>query len=366
MDDPYLADVDLPDDSFAPEPQTAEPAHGNSGEQGAVQPHSVEVVPDEECPAQSDEPLVFADNVCPAEKIVRHRFRNGQPQFLLKWLGFPDSHNTWEDRENILDSRLLSKYYKENPRGKRRLEADPEYTPRIASLSWTEIDTSLHCIAVITPQKRPTTTIRPDQQFSRHAPLTTIPVRQLTTSELSHSESEAWGERVTPLIIQRETLHTTTHKPSPSFTSPLVPSTNASDDALPRLPQARSVYSPSTGHRSLLPLQRSPPPTPRVNQVIPVTKPTVVRLWLMLMLCGAFLHMNQLLVGASEFDPAGQVVGFYPKAMMLAKNPKPLVLYQDTKLVSLHMELRLAPRIKSPDLNSSCDPALFKFYERVP
>ena len=29
------------------------------------------------------------------------------------------------------------------------------------------------------------------------------------------------------------------------------------------------------------------------------------------------------------------------------------------------MELHLAPRIKSPDLNSSCDPALFKFYERV-
>ena len=365
VDDPYLADVDLPDDSFAPEQQTSEPAPENSGEQVPVPPHSVEVVPDEESSAHSAEPLVFADDVYPAEKIVRHRFRNGQPQFLVKWLGFPNSHNTWENRENILDPRLLSKYYKDNPRAKRRLEADPEYTPRIASLSWTEIDPSLHCLAVITPQTRHAATFRPDQPFSRQAPLTTIPVRQLRNSELSHSESEAWDERDTPLIIQRETLHAVTHKPSSSFTSPLVPSPNASADALPRLPQARSVSSPPTGPRALLPLQGSPPTTPRVNRVPPVTKPTAVRLWLMLMFCGAFLHMNQLLVGASEFDAAGQVVGFYPKAMMLAKNPKPLVLYQDTKLVSLHMDLRLAPRIKSPDFNSSCDPALFKFYERV-
>ena len=205
VDNLYLEDVDLPDDSFAPDPQTTETAHENSGERVTVQPHFIEVVPNEEIPARSDEPLVFVD-VYPAEKIDRHPFRNGQPQFLLKWLGFPDSHNPWEDCENILDPRLLSKYYKKNPRAKRCLEADPDYSPRIASLSWTEIDTSLYCIAVITPEKRHAVAIRPDQPFSRHAPLTTIQVRQLTNSELSHSESEAWDERVTPLTVQQETL----------------------------------------------------------------------------------------------------------------------------------------------------------------
>lgn len=51
--------------------------------------------------------------------------------------------------------------------------------------------------------------------------------------------------------------------------------------------------------------------------------------------------------------------------MMLTKNPKALIVYRDTQMVSLHMNLRLAPRISTPLLNLTRDPILAKFYDRV-
>ena len=50
---------------------------------------------------------------------MRHRIRNGKPQFLLKWSGFPHDQNTWEPREHLLDDRLLKDYLKRNPGAKR-------------------------------------------------------------------------------------------------------------------------------------------------------------------------------------------------------------------------------------------------------
>ena len=40
-----------------------------------------------------------------------------------------------------------------------------------------------------------------------------------------------------------------------------------------------------------------------------------------------------------EYDSMGRLVSFYPSAMMIAKHYKPMVLFRDTKLVSIHMEL---------------------------
>lgn len=36
------------------------------------------------------------------EKILEERKHNGEPQYLVKWLGYPDSDNTWEPRSNLL------------------------------------------------------------------------------------------------------------------------------------------------------------------------------------------------------------------------------------------------------------------------
>ena len=50
-----------------------------------------------------NEPDIFS-----AERIVRKRIRNGKPEYLVKWAGYPDKDNTWEPAKNILDPRLLN------------------------------------------------------------------------------------------------------------------------------------------------------------------------------------------------------------------------------------------------------------------
>ena len=88
--------------------------------------------------------------------------------------------------------------------------------------------------------------------------------------------------------------------------------------------------------------------------------PLSMFLWLSLIAFG-----NIYLVAADEFDAAGEGIGFYPTAMMLATNPKALVFYQETSMVSLHKSLHGSPKLHSFSLNNSCDPVLAKFYEHV-
>lgn len=51
--------------------------------------------------------------------------------------------------------------------------------------------------------------------------------------------------------------------------------------------------------------------------------------------------------------------------MMIAKYYKPLVLFCNTKVVSLHMALPSLSRRSQPSFNSTCDPVLAKFYDQV-
>ncbi|XP_072029453.1 uncharacterized protein [Amphiura filiformis] len=48
------------------------------------------------------EPDVFA-----AEEIKQKRIRKGKLEYLIKWKGWSNKHNTWEPEENVLDERLL-------------------------------------------------------------------------------------------------------------------------------------------------------------------------------------------------------------------------------------------------------------------
>ncbi|XP_071946340.1 uncharacterized protein [Antedon mediterranea] len=47
------------------------------------------------------------DQVFAAEAILQKRFRKGNAEFLVKWKGWSNKHNTWEPENNILDDRLL-------------------------------------------------------------------------------------------------------------------------------------------------------------------------------------------------------------------------------------------------------------------
>ena len=85
------------------------------------------------------------------------------------------------------------------------------------------------------------------------------------------------------------------------------------------------------------------------------------RLWLLLLLTFALVCTGT----GNNYDATGRKVWFYPNAMMIATNPKALVFYRETKLISTHLDLQHVPKGDSVMLNSTCDPDLAKFYDRV-
>lgn len=159
IDEPFLSVSDLPSDSFLPlsseqiqpsssadsdpalaahnelvlpisdsvQPITASSNSPSVDVYRSTGPLSLPTIPEaEEDPA--DEPADMSDSaVYQAEWIVRHRIHDGQPQFLIKWAGFPASFNTWEPRENILDQRLFRNYLKAFPAARRMLNDDPDF-----------------------------------------------------------------------------------------------------------------------------------------------------------------------------------------------------------------------------------------------
>ncbi len=50
------------------------------------------------------------------EQIVDTRHYRNQTQFLIKWKGYSDAHNSWEPEKNLKATELVEEYYKHNPR----------------------------------------------------------------------------------------------------------------------------------------------------------------------------------------------------------------------------------------------------------
>jgi Chromo (CHRromatin Organisation MOdifier) domain len=50
------------------------------------------------------------------DKILRHRVQpiRSQIEFLVKWLDYPDSENTWESYANLRGVNKLHQYLREN------------------------------------------------------------------------------------------------------------------------------------------------------------------------------------------------------------------------------------------------------------
>ncbi|CAG8486940.1 14179_t:CDS:2 [Acaulospora morrowiae] len=62
------------------------------------------------------------------ERIVSHRAGpNGEYQYFLKWLGYPDEDNTWEDECNIFAQDLLHEYWDQH--GGRPASSSRTYSP---------------------------------------------------------------------------------------------------------------------------------------------------------------------------------------------------------------------------------------------
>ncbi|KAI9598171.1 hypothetical protein BDF19DRAFT_433739 [Syncephalis fuscata] len=70
----------------------------------------------EDTKAKIEDGLVKEENleegVYEVEAIIGNRNRKGRQQFLIKWKGYPDDENTWEDIENVNAEELLEDYWR--------------------------------------------------------------------------------------------------------------------------------------------------------------------------------------------------------------------------------------------------------------
>ena len=50
------------------------------------------------------------DDVYEIEAIMGDRMNSGKRQYFIKWVGYPESDNTWEDEANIYSEELKREY----------------------------------------------------------------------------------------------------------------------------------------------------------------------------------------------------------------------------------------------------------------
>ncbi|CAG8553628.1 6769_t:CDS:2 [Funneliformis caledonium] len=71
---------------------------------------------DDSTPSVNDENLVSeeeeSDDEYIVEKILEHRIKKGITQYYLKWKGFPEEDNTWENESDIFATELVEEYWK--------------------------------------------------------------------------------------------------------------------------------------------------------------------------------------------------------------------------------------------------------------
>ena len=120
-DELYVTELDFPHDSFSPSADTtnahnltsspttdclpiANPeAHATpTTESGRLRNSALDI---------ASQALIDNDTVYNAERLPKSRHQNGQTQYLVKWVGYPESEATWEPHSNILDPRLINDFH---------------------------------------------------------------------------------------------------------------------------------------------------------------------------------------------------------------------------------------------------------------
>ncbi|XP_046637343.1 chromobox protein homolog 1-like [Daphnia pulicaria] len=61
------------------------------------------------------------------EKVVDKRKTKGTTQYLLKWKGYDDSDNTWEEEENMNCPELVAEF-ENQPKKKKKMDKEEEYS----------------------------------------------------------------------------------------------------------------------------------------------------------------------------------------------------------------------------------------------
>jgi len=58
------------------------------------------------------------------EEILNSRWYRCKLQYLIKWKGYSDTHNSWEPKENVNAPALLAAYHEQNTAAIRKLEEE--------------------------------------------------------------------------------------------------------------------------------------------------------------------------------------------------------------------------------------------------
>src|SRR6266702_5080252 len=66
--------------------------------------------------SQNPPDLIEGEPEWEVDQIVNTRCYQNQTQFLIKWKGYSDAHNSWEPEKNLNATELVEEYYKRNPR----------------------------------------------------------------------------------------------------------------------------------------------------------------------------------------------------------------------------------------------------------
>ncbi|KAJ2486480.1 hypothetical protein IWW37_005604 [Coemansia sp. RSA 2050] len=99
------------------------------------------------------------------EKIVGHRKEEGGMMYHIKWADYPDSENTWESEENIIDKDILAKYWAD----KKAERAARDSAKRAASKASVKPDARSQSPAVVSTtnkRRRTSATAKGDSEAS--------------------------------------------------------------------------------------------------------------------------------------------------------------------------------------------------------
>ena len=66
---------------------------------------------DNESSSNEEEEEYSSNDIYEVEAIIGHRKRKGKNQYLIKWLGYPSSQNTWENEEDTNCPDLIKQYW---------------------------------------------------------------------------------------------------------------------------------------------------------------------------------------------------------------------------------------------------------------
>ena len=98
-DGPYLDLDQLPRDSIDEEEQSDFKTDGQQLDGETPQENKLD-----------SSHLIDNKTVFNAERLVATRIKNGEREYLVKWVGYPSADNTWEPEENIFDQRLIDAF----------------------------------------------------------------------------------------------------------------------------------------------------------------------------------------------------------------------------------------------------------------